>query len=126
MTSTLSTLPVRTHLCGYDLNLTYPQDGHFPTISPPLATLLPTIIANTTKPKRQIFNAALKSDSFARLQGPFRGTNELESHPRKAKREAWKRNLAERANGTIDPTYACDLYDEMVDYALNFSMPWST
>lgn len=39
-------------------------------------------------------------------------------------REAWKRSLAGRANGTIDPWYGCDLYDEMVDYAVNFTFPW--
>ena len=42
------------------------------------------------------------------------------------KRDAWKRDLSGRANGTIDPWYGCDLYDEMIDYALNFSLPWST
>ena len=36
-----------------------------------------------------------------------------------------KRDLSGRANGTIDPWYGCDLYDEMIDYALNFSLPWS-
>ena len=41
------------------------------------------------------------------------------------KKEQWKRDLTGRANGTIDPWYACDLYDEMIDYALNFSLPWS-
>lgn len=36
-------------------------------------------------------------------------------------REAWKRSLA---NGTIDSWYGCDLYDEMLDYAINFTFPW--
>ena len=34
------------------------------------------------------------------------------------------RSLADRANGTIDPWYGCDLYDEMIDYAVNFTFPW--
>lgn len=42
------------------------------------------------------------------------------------KRDEWKRDLTGRANGTIDPWYLCDLLDEVVDYALNFSVPWST
>lgn len=36
----------------------------------------------------------------------------------------WKRDLSGRANGTLDPWYACDLYDEMLDYAINFTYPW--
>ena len=44
---------------------------------------------------------------------------------RLAKRAQWKRDLSGRANGTIDPWYQCDIYDEMIDYALNFSLPWS-
>ena len=36
-----------------------------------------------------------------------------------------KRDLTGRPNGTIDPFYGCDLFDEMLDYALNFSAPWS-
>jgi hypothetical protein len=35
-----------------------------------------------------------------------------------------KSGLAGRANGTIDPWYGCALYDEMIDYALNFTSPW--
>jgi len=38
--------------------------------------------------------------------------------------DAWKRNLAGRGHGTIDPWYGCDIYDEMVDYAVNFTFPW--
>lgn len=38
---------------------------------------------------------------------------------------AKKRDLSGRANGTIDPWYGCDIYDEMIDYAVNFSAPWS-
>lgn len=44
---------------------------------------------------------------------------------REASRQQWKRDLSDRANGTIDPYYQCAIYDEMVDYALNFSLPWS-
>lgn len=35
-----------------------------------------------------------------------------------------KRDLTGRPNGTLDPFYGCDTYDEMIDYALNFSAPW--
>ena len=36
-----------------------------------------------------------------------------------------RRDLSGRANGTIDPWYGCFIYDEMIDYAFNFSQPWS-
>ena len=36
----------------------------------------------------------------------------------------WKRNLSERPNGTIDSWYGCDIFDEMCDYAVNFTFPW--
>ena len=36
-----------------------------------------------------------------------------------------KRDLSGRANGSIDPWYGCFLNDELDDYALNFSLPWS-
>ena len=38
--------------------------------------------------------------------------------------ERWKRDLSNRANGTIDPWYGCDIFDEMRDYAINFAFPW--
>lgn len=44
---------------------------------------------------------------------------------REEKRQAWKRDLSGRANGTIDPFYGCFLLSEVTDYAQNFSFPWS-
>lgn len=39
--------------------------------------------------------------------------------------EPRKRDLTGRANGTIDPWYGCFLFEELEDYALNFTFPWS-
>lgn len=36
-----------------------------------------------------------------------------------------KRDLSLRSNGTIDTWYGCFIYDEMVEYALNYTFPWS-
>lgn len=47
-------------------------------------------------------------------------------HERLRARHAWKRDLTGRPNGTIDPFYLCDLYSEMVAYAVNFTFPWCT
>ena len=78
----------------------------------------------------------LKTSSYAGMLSP-RALRE-----REGKRAAWyemrdlqrrgewvsrseKRDLSGRANGTIDPWYACFLALELRDYALNFSLPWS-
>ncbi|KAH9855778.1 alpha/beta-hydrolase [Lenzites betulinus] len=100
------------HLCGYDLNLTYPQDGHFPTL---------TFVSGQADAAR---------DSATRLQRRLRGRSVLREATRGAdlmRRDggAHKRDLSGRANGTIDSWYGCDIYDEMIDYAVNFSAPWN-
>lgn len=55
------------------------------------------------------------------------GTRSLvaRDRPNHARRELAKRDLVGRANGTIDPWYGCFIYDEMIDYALNYTYPWS-
>ena len=118
----------RSHLCGYDINLTYPQNGKFPTLNPPFD------VAFSKADRSRLSHRVLKSKVFRQaLQ-----RNEFDDHVsldkrdmksttlrRMEKRDAWKRDLAGRANGTIDPFYECDLFFEMIDYATNFSLPWS-
>lgn len=72
-----------------------------------------------------LFKQSLKQDILERRTGVVRRSTPFEEE-RLVKRDQWKRDLSGRANGTIDPWYECDLYDEMIDYALNFSLPWST
>lgn len=111
----------RTHLCGFDLNLTYPQHGHFPTLN-----LTPETISSDSQRlrKKDLLTSALAVDAHMKASGLEKGS--LDSGNRRLqKRDQWKRELTGRANGTIDPWSGCDLYDEMIDYALNFSIPWS-
>ena len=111
----------RSHLCGFDLNLTYPQHGHFPTLNPVVSNA-----ANDKRAlKRDLVKSALSADAHMKRSKVTPRSLEPGS-TRFQKREQWKRDLTGRANGTIDPWYGCDLYDEMIDYALNFSLPWST
>ncbi|CDO69772.1 hypothetical protein BN946_scf184766.g17 [Trametes cinnabarina] len=128
----------REHLCGYDLNLTYPQDEHFPDLQ----------IVNPTDPNRAGFVglAARKTlfGSMTRLAIPGTGTHtiraieERTSHARRgagvdaailrsseAASQIAKRDLSFRTNGTIDSWYGCYLFDEMLEYALNYSYPWN-
>jgi carboxypeptidase D len=73
--------------------------------------------------KSMLFKQALKQDILERRTGISKRDPAIEE-ARFAKRAQWKRDLTGRANGTIDPWYECDLYDEMIDYAVNFSLPW--
>ena len=122
----------RTHLCGYDLNLTYPQrGGHFPTLNLTLPTdgasasrlsrLNPTHDSET---RERTLHAAV-SERFAATYGsPALAKRAGHFERREAARAQWKRDLSGRANGTIDPHYGCDLLDEVIDYAVNFTFPW--
>jgi carboxypeptidase D len=133
----------RTHLCGYDLNLTYPPDGKLPSIADPNP-------AQASKPAtdREIFQGHFKRtlstlangieahyDAKSRLP-VIPSQSQIEAH--EIKKQAWvreitrtthssmiTRDLSGRTNGTIDPYYGCFLVDELMDYALNFSLPWS-
>lgn len=115
--------PPRTHLCGYDLNLTYPQNGHFPT----LTFVEPS---NNEEPFRSLsrFNSRTRHETRLRAREVLRNAKrsaKIEQRDSVAAAAAKKRDLSGRANGTIDPWYGCDIYDEMIDYAVNFSAPWS-
>lgn len=115
---------LRSHLCGYDLNLTYPQTGHFATLDPPFPQFDEERYAKR-KAKHTFVKNALKSNNIDRRREL--SERDLDSHTveRLQKRDEWKRDLSGRPNGTIDPFYSCDLYDELIDYAVNFSIPWS-
>ncbi|GBE89633.1 alpha/beta-hydrolase [Sparassis crispa] len=110
------------HLCGYDLNLTYPQDGYFPDLGYvyPVNGAINAETLNKRKPiltKRALLQEArVRYGNFGRIPAGRVG------HLR---RDQYKRDLTGRANGTIDPWYGCFTYDAMIDYALNFSYPWS-
>ncbi|KAH9849948.1 alpha/beta-hydrolase [Lenzites betulinus] len=128
------------HRCGFDLNLTYPQDGLFPT----LQVQMPTDPARAgyfigDAAKRQ----TLRTASLITVGGPQRrhSVRAVEEHARLARRAlstdvtavaqperrgaVAKRDLSLRSNGTIDTWYGCFIYDEMVEYALNYTFPWN-
>ena len=117
------TLPIyREHLCGYDLNLTYPQDGYFPD----LQLVYPDSINRSevvyAKKSASLYSKkALFREGISRYGKRSLATRDRPNHVR---RELAKRDLVGRANGTIDPWYGCFIYDEMIDYALNYTYPW--
>jgi len=116
---------VREHLCKYDLNLTYPQLGHFPSLIDPRQTSNLTYSLSERKaksPKSSWYsNIAQKFAEHSHTSNPRATSRDINK-----RRQQWKRDLINRPNGTLDPHYGCFLWEEMTDYAVNFSFPWST
>ncbi|KAJ7686175.1 alpha/beta-hydrolase [Mycena rosella] len=115
----------QTHLCGFDLNLTYPQNGHFPTLNltrPTSNSALSESLLNPTEDRARTLRESV-SVRFAEVQDRDAFVREI-GH-RSTEHQQWKRDLSGRANGTIDPFYGCFLLDELVDYAVNFTFPWT-
>ncbi|KAJ7453068.1 alpha/beta-hydrolase [Mycena galericulata] len=108
------------HLCGYDLNFTYPQNGHFPTLRDPSfgAHMRHQKIGDISLRTLVVQNRRVSTTSPST-------TGKRDLMHREEARQLWKRDLAGRPNGTLDPWYGCFIWDEMVDYAMNFSFPWS-
>ncbi|KAI0775028.1 alpha/beta-hydrolase [Trametes elegans] len=120
----------QSHLCGFDFNLTYPQDGHFPTINL-IRPSAPSGLANSLQEPTEFRTrtASLQttiSEKFAASHDKRTLDARAEFFERREEgRREWKRDLSGRANGTIDPFYGCLLLDELIDYAVNFTFPWS-
>ncbi|KAJ7505935.1 alpha/beta-hydrolase [Mycena galericulata] len=105
------------HLCGYDLNFTYPQNGHFPTLRDPSF--------GSSMPEQQARDISLRK-FVAQNRRVSTTATKRDLLRREEARQQWKRDLAGRPNGTLDPWYGCLLWDEMADYATNFSFPWTS
>ena len=102
---------IREHLCGYDLNLTYPQ----------LGGTLPSLQINpapggSSKAARNILTRRLPVKRLLRVVSD---SIERMTHLRH------KRQPLPPMNGIIDPEYGCDLFDEALHFALDNSPPWS-
>ncbi|GJE98051.1 serine carboxypeptidase-like protein [Phanerochaete sordida] len=114
----------QSRLCGFDLNLTYPQNGTFPTLNPPLPWS-----GNTLDMRRRVrdtmsFKQALRQEGAKRRTDIARRDAAKEA-ARFARRDQWKREyLNRRADGQLDPIYQCDLHDQMINYALTSALPW--
>ncbi|KAK7685713.1 hypothetical protein QCA50_011057 [Cerrena zonata] len=112
----------QSELCGYNVTLEYPQNGLFPTINPPDPVGL-------SAAERQARNFLSKRYLNKRALTPGHNTPEGDITPLQKKEfnihQQWKKDLSQRANGTIDPFYGCFLQQELIDYAFNFSLPWN-
>ena len=89
----------RSHLCGYDLNMTYPEDGTLPDIPvrQPRDRTIPWMAAARYRTRGlNLLQTLQKRYEESEVKGLHRRDRDL-------RRELWKRDLSERVNGTIDP-----------------------
>jgi carboxypeptidase D len=119
----------REHLCGYDLSLRYPQTVPFPTLTDPYTTTSTShpLFAHPSLERRLNARYSWKTAILDRYFAQ-RGHSALTKRDldiREEDRQVWKRDISQRPNNTPAPSYGCFLFAEMVDYAANFSFPWS-
>ncbi|KAJ6620632.1 Alpha/Beta hydrolase protein [Mycena sp. CBHHK59/15] len=109
----------QSHLCGYDINLTYPQKGSIPTVAFIDARDRDVpFLAKSNYAKRGL--VAEITERYAQMEPADRGLRKRQQEGGNAKRD-----LSLRANGTIDPWYGCVLFAELIDYSLNYTFPWN-
>lgn len=111
----------QSHLCGFDLNLTYPQRGLLPDVQLIAPTQRQVPFALDTLSRKSSFF----KEVFRRSQSADQSLSRLTRRDREERKNAWKRDLSLRENGTIDPWYGCLLLYEFIDYAFNYTFPWS-
>ncbi|KAK7037693.1 hypothetical protein VNI00_010919 [Paramarasmius palmivorus] len=117
----------QSHLCGYDLNLTYPKkNGHFPSLVNVFKTTTHfDAILSLNQARKISFDLNLRATLTNQLPKRHVMLSERELALREDKRTQWKRDISGRPNGTLDPFYGCFLWEEMTDYAANFTFPWT-
>ncbi|KAK7037692.1 hypothetical protein VNI00_010918, partial [Paramarasmius palmivorus] len=117
----------QSRLCGYDLNLTYPQqNGPFPSLVNVFNTTTNIdAMLSLSQARKTSFDLNLKATLANQLPKRHVMLSERELAVREEKRMQWKRDLSGRPNGTLDPFYGCFLWEEMTEYAANFTFPWT-
>ncbi|KAJ3548230.1 hypothetical protein NM688_g5322 [Phlebia brevispora] len=134
------------HLCGLDLNLSYPQTGgNFPSINlvtgqnQNTTTNNPDDDEDSDEDSKKANGSSNNSNNnnkramssrgfYAEVKARYYDGERLslaQREEKRHKRDVWKRDLTGRANGSIDSWYGCFVWDEMVDYAVNFTYPWN-
>ncbi|TFK39879.1 Alpha/Beta hydrolase protein [Crucibulum laeve] len=109
----------QTHLCGYDVNLTYPQNGIIPSVPliMPKDREIPWYTKNTMSSKGFLTELLRRGEEL--------DERKLNKRDQEIGAELWKRSIQDRNGTTLDPWYGCFLLDEFIDYALNFTFPWN-
>ncbi|KAL0069437.1 hypothetical protein AAF712_003462 [Marasmius tenuissimus] len=123
----------QTHLCGYDINLTYPQTGgHFASLKSPFDIPHNSRIVFggarsggnldlDYKSRAASVSALVKRADHARR---LEGKSKRQTHnPDGLTLDQWKQDHLSK--GVLNPDYGCFLWEEMTDFATNFTFPWS-
>ncbi|GLB41836.1 putative peptidase S10 family protein [Lyophyllum shimeji] len=109
----------QTKLCHYDVNLTYPQNG----VIPPVPLMLPTQRVVPFLLQNSLSYRGFTAEVAKRYS---RQKRTLQRRERDRRLTAWKRDfLTDRSSDVIDPWYGCLLLDMFIDYAINYTYPWS-
>ncbi|KAJ3981145.1 alpha/beta-hydrolase [Lentinula detonsa] len=106
------------HLCGYDLNLTYPQiGGKFPSIEVKYGSIGDRVQGLSRRDWIRNVNPNLPPEN---LKSPW---------ARRARMQTRTQDNLSSFNttltGEINEYYGCDIRDLMFEYALNYTYPWS-
>jgi carboxypeptidase D len=129
----------RTYLCGYDLNLSYPETVHYPSLTQPYD--MPGYGIGVRSALALSGGDGLQTSAYRKrgllqhIQNRFEKRfpewdvagrlRKRTIQDRSEQKQAWKkRALTDRANGTIDAWYGCYLLNELAEYAVNYTFPW--
>ncbi|KIM44598.1 hypothetical protein M413DRAFT_8957 [Hebeloma cylindrosporum] len=116
----------QTALCGFNVNLTYPQQGTIPDVDFIFPTQRDIPFAARRKSSKRLFAKEIARRAAEKSAFPVKRDDETDgSERREAERQVWKRDLSLRTNGTVDPWYGCFLLDMFIDYAINYTFPWN-
>jgi carboxypeptidase D len=109
----------KSHLCGYDLNLTYPQTGgHFP------------VLKNGFE-DQELADIESRRDMLGRFQSLVKHismTKAQAQSPRKSFPPAsytQRRTLETRSDVVLDPDAKCAILSELWSYTESYVAPWS-
>ena len=93
----------RSALCGCNITLGYPQPAHFPTLDALVASYGSG--GSAGKASGKLTKGRFVHEAQDRLSAKLRERGEffMEHGERRHARDVWKRDLAGRANGTLDP-----------------------
>ncbi|KAF5361823.1 hypothetical protein D9756_002268 [Leucocoprinus leucothites] len=108
----------QSHLCNYDVNLTYPQTSILPSIP----------LVNPTQRDLPFMAYQLTSRTFLR-ELYRRGTEKQTDLVKRGETALAKRDSTEffknRPFDQLDPWYGCVLLWMYIDYSLNYTFPWN-
>ncbi|KAL9713485.1 hypothetical protein Ac2012v2_003096 [Leucoagaricus gongylophorus] len=108
----------QSHLCQYDVNLTYPQTSLLPSIP----------LINPTQRDLPFLASKLSARTFLR-QLYRRGAEKRYELVRRGGSDFVKRDSSQffknRPFDQLDPWYGCGLLWMYIDYAVNYTFPWN-